>query len=313
MNDTDSLRHGWSFFEGDLEQLRCFYYAALYRSFTRAAERLSTGQPTVSNRIKQLERLLGTRLFRRERRGVTLTEDGQSLLELTAAIVEGADGLTAELARRRGIETAEVQLAAGQELLLHLAAPALRAYRHSHPEVRLVAHSRLREQVFEMVERDEVDFGIAGQGGVPGNLAFTEVLADELVLIAPRRHELASLDALDLADIARYPVLMPDRASSTRRMIEGAFADAGLSLNVAMELERWHVIKEFVALEFGVSIVPRFSVAGDERRLAIRSLRHRFGPLSYGTVARKGRRISSHARELIDLVMTQARSTSHAR
>lgn len=311
-NAIDSPRPGWSFFEGDLEQLRCFYYAALYRSFTRAAERLSTGQPTVSNRIKQLERLLGVRLFRRERRGVALTPDGLSLLDLAGPVVEGADGLTAELARRRGVETAEVQLAAGQELLLHLAAPALRAYQRSHPDVRLVAHSRLREQVFDMVERDEVDFGIAGQGGVPANLAFTEVLADELVLIAPRRHELASLNDVDLSDVARYPVLMPDRASSTRQLIEGAFADAGLSLNVPMELERWHVIKEFVALDFGVSIVPRFSVAGDERRLAIRPVRRRFAPLSYGTVTRKGRRITGHAKELIDLVTEQARSASAA-
>jgi DNA-binding transcriptional LysR family regulator len=240
-----------------------------------------------------------------------LTPEGAALLEIVAPIVEGADSLTAELARRRGIETAEVQLAAGQELLLHLAAPALRAYRQSHPEVRLVAHSRLREQVFEMVERDEVDFGIAGQGGVPGNLAFTEVLADELVVIAPRRHELASSTSVELRDVARYPVLMPDRASSTRRLIEGAFANAGLSLNVPMELERWHVIKEFVALDFGVSIVPRFSVAGDEKRLVIRPLQRRFGPLSYGIVTRKGRRLSGHARELIDLVSERARSASH--
>jgi DNA-binding transcriptional LysR family regulator len=290
-----------SFFEGDLQQLRCFYYAATYRSFTRAAERLSTGQPTVSTRIKQLERLLGLALFRRGRRGVTLTEEGRILLELVAPIVEGADGLAAELRERTGAELGqEVRLAAGQELLLHLAGPVLQAYRRRHPALRLVVFSRVRDQVFAMVEGDEVDFGIAGRAGVPGGLAFEEALADELVLIAPRRHELAAGGAAGLRDIARYPVLMPDRASSTRRLIEEAFRDQGLELTVAMELERWHVIKEFVALDQGIAIVPRFSVAGDERRLAIRPLSHRFPALSYGIVWRKGRHLSSLARGVID-------------
>src|SRR3990170_5946008 len=110
------------FFEGDLQQLRCFYYAATYRSFTRAAERLSTGQPTVSTRIKQLERLLGVSLFQRQRRGVTLSDEGRALLDLVSPVVEGVDGLTAELRERtRAGLRQEVRLAAGQELLLHLA------------------------------------------------------------------------------------------------------------------------------------------------------------------------------------------------
>jgi DNA-binding transcriptional LysR family regulator len=56
------------FFQGDLQQLRCFYCAAVHRSFTRAAEELATGQPSVSNHIRQLEGVVGMPLFDRHRR-----------------------------------------------------------------------------------------------------------------------------------------------------------------------------------------------------------------------------------------------------
>ena len=294
-------------FEGDLQQLRSFYFAATLLSFTRAAERLSTGQPSVSNHVKQLERLLGVSLFDRHGRGVTLTEAGRALLDLVAPVVEGVDRLPEEMGERLGAAAAqEVRLAAGQELLLHLVAPLLPAYRGQHPDVRLVVFGRVRDQVHALVVQDDVDFGIAARAGLPGGLSYDELLADELVLIAPPRHDLAAKQPATLAEIARYPLLMPDASSSTRRAIEQAFAQAGLELRVAMELERWHVIKEFVALDQGVALVPRFSVAGDERRLAVRRVAYAFAPLSYGIVTRRGRYLSPPALELIDAIRGQA-------
>ncbi len=288
------------FFEGDLQQLRCFYYAATFRSFTRAAEKLSTGQPSVSNHIKLLERLLGVTLFHRHRRGVTLTDEGGILLELVSPLVEGIDRLEGEMGERAGgLAGQEVRLAAGQELLLHLVGPILEAYRRDHPAVRLVVYSSVRQQVHAMVSEDVVDFGIAARAGLPPDLESEEVLADELVLVAPAGHALAQEDQISLSDIARFPILMPAPESSTRRTIELAFEDSGLDLRVAMELERWHLIQEFVALGQGIALVPRFSVSGGGERLAIRHVRHGFPPLSYGIITRKGRHLSPATRSLI--------------
>jgi len=307
-NVTDSGRPvAARFFEGDLQQLRCFYYAATFHSFTRAAEQLATGQPSVSNHIKLLERLVGATLFRRHRRGATLTEEGAVLFELVAPLVEGIDRLAEELNERaRAVAGQEVRLAAGQELLLHLVAPVLHAYRRAQPDLRLVVYSRVREEVFQMVASGDVDFGIAARAGLSPGLEFEEVLADELVLIAPRRHELVAQETVPLADIARYPLLMPDRASSTRQVIERAFGERGLEAQVTMELERWHVIKEFVALDQGIAIVPHFSVLGDRRRLAIRPLRDRLPPLPYGIIRRTGSHLTAPARALIEALRTQA-------
>ncbi len=298
-----SERPSRRFFEGDLPQLRSFCYAAQLQSFTRAAEQTATTQPTISTHVKLLERLTGHILFERHARGVNLTPAGQALLDLVQPFVEAIDQLPERLEEQlteRGSE--EVRLAAGQELLLHLAGPVLQEYRSSHPNVRLVVYSSVRGETQEMVANDEVDFGISSRSGVSRGLTFEHILSDELVLICPLQHPLASKPVVRLADIAKFPVLMPDPESSTRAFVEEAFARSNLELRVAMELERWQVIREFVTLDQGVALVPRFSVAGDTDKLAVRPVRDGLPTLSYGIVTRKGHYLSRPARDLIKAI-----------
>lgn len=301
-------------FQGDLQQLRCFYYAATYRNFTKAADRLATGQPSISNHIKHLERVLGVTLFNRRRRGVELTAAGRVLLELAGPLVEALDRLPGELAERTAaLAVSEVRIAAGQEILLHLLAPVIQEFRKENPSVRLVVHASVRSETQAMVAQGDIDFGVAARSGLPPGLEFEEVLSDELLLILPRDHPLAGGRDVSLADVARYPVLLPDRHSSTRHIIEEAFTQAGLEPQVAMELERWQVIKEFVALGEGIALVPSFSLDEDDDRFAIRAVTHGFPHLSYGIIHRAGAYLTPAARSLIGAIRSsQARRIATA-
>jgi LysR family nitrogen assimilation transcriptional regulator len=293
-------------FPGDLNQLRSLYYAAFQHSFTRAAEQLTTTQPSVSTHIKSLEGLIGQTLFARHARGVSLTEAGQALFELVEPLIEGVDQLQGRLSDRLGdAGVQEVRLAAGHELLLHLAGPALRSFRETHPDVRLVVFSSDRGQTLEMVASHEVDFGIASSVDPSGEVVFEHILSDELFLICSPEHPLAQHQSVTIADVAPYPLLMPNPASSARVAIEAAAAQAGKQLRVAMELERWHVIKEFVALDQGVAFVPGFSVAADADRLAIRRVRSGLPPLAYGIVTRRGRHLPLTVRHLIEAIRAE--------
>ena len=118
----------------------------------------------------------------------------------------------------------------------------------------------------------------------------------------PLGHQLGDRSDISLADIARESVLMPDRHSSTRHIIEEAFSQAGLELQIAMELERWQVIKEFVALGQGIALVPSFSLGEDSGRFAVRRVHHGFPGLSYGIITRAGAYLSPAARSLIEAI-----------
>lgn len=306
-SNGSSIRAISRFFEGDLQQLRSFYYAATHRSFTRAAHELATGQPSISNHVKQLEQVLGTSLFQRQRRGVELTPAGRILFELAAPLVEGIDRLPHELTERAAALTvSEVRFAAGQEMLLDFLAPVVQAFRHDNPSVRLVVHARVRTEAQAMVARGQIDFAVAARAGLPPGLDYQEVLADDLLLIVPPDHDLAARAEVSLAEIARFPLLMPDTRSSTRRVIEDAFAQGGVELTIAMELERWQVIKEFVALGQGIALVPAFSLGDDRRRFALPRVRYDFPRLSYGIITRAGAYLNPAARAFIDAVRTRS-------
>jgi DNA-binding transcriptional LysR family regulator len=288
----------------DLEELRCFYYAALHGSFTAAASQLGTGQPTVSRRIKQLETRLGKKLFERRRRGAQPTEDGRVLLNLLGDVVERMDRLPRDFLEQSTRAVApEVRIAGGQELLLDLVGPALRAFRAQHPDIRIVVSSGIRERVQAQVLEGTVDFGIASRFGLPIGLRFREILQDRLVLITAPGHDLDRRGPVRLGEVSPYPVLLPDRKSSTRQVIEQAFREQGLPVQAAMELERWQVIKAFVGMGFGVAVVPRF-VARGGGGLAVRKIATPLPTLSYGVLTRHGGYLSPAARELVDTLVS---------
>jgi DNA-binding transcriptional LysR family regulator len=286
--------------DGSLDRLRCFYYAAVFRSFTRCADHLGFSQPSVSKHIRAIEHSVGASLFVRGRRETALTDAGTVLFELLEPVLEGLDALPATLRERLAVEApVEVRLVAGQELLLNMVRPALEAFRQSNPDVRVVIYCREREGTLSLAASGAVDFGIAAGRTVPADLEFEPVMEDELVLIAPREHDLARRPSVKLADIAKHPLLVTNAASTTRATIEDCLAREHLEVKVGMELERWHVIKEFVAAGQGIAVVPRFTVQQDEDRIAIRPIRAQLPNLTYGFVRPRGHRPSSAARELM--------------
>ncbi len=80
--------------------------------------------------------------------------------------------------------------------------------------------------------------------GLPPGLDFQEVLADELALIVPRDYQLARQEEITLAEIARYPILVADRHSSTRQMTEEAFFQAGVEIQIGQRVvkELRHIV-----------------------------------------------------------------------
>lgn len=295
-------------FEPSIHQLRSFYYSAMYGNLTRAAQALSIGQPSVSNHVKDLERALGARLFERRPRGVALTPEGEILLQLVGDLVERVDRLKDEFNERcNRIASKQVRLVASQQLLLNLLAPILKRYHKENPSVQVIVHNRARPEVFAMVASGEAELGVAARAGLPPGLAFDEILVDELVLIAPPDHPLARQAKVSLTDIARHPLLVPDRRSSTRQAVKEVLASQGLELEIGMELERWEVIKEFVAAGLGVALVPSFCVSEGDARLAVKLVGEHFPRRSYGIVTRKGQYLSPAARTLAAAIKEEVR------
>ncbi len=107
----------------------------------------------------------------------------------------------------------------------------------------------------------------------PGDIDFRPILTCDRVLIA-RRGSAVLKGGPRARKLAKEAFVLPRKGSTTRTMIEGAFAQAGLELRVAVEAGGWEIVKRYVAMGLGVSVVPDFVIRpGDRKALGARSVK----------------------------------------
>ena len=135
----------------------------------------------------------------------------------------------------------------------------------------------------------------------PQDILFHPVVKYEPVLITSLDHPLASRKRISLRDIAKYPLILPPRTQSTFRFVELVFSEHSLQHDVKLEVGGYEVIKTYVKLGLGISIVLSHCLAGDEE-LFTASVKRYFPSRSYGLVLRKGRRPTPATERFIDVM-----------
>jgi DNA-binding transcriptional LysR family regulator len=123
------------------------------------------------------------------------------------------------------------------------------------------------------------------------------------MLILPPGHVLAAKADVRLEDLSPYGLILPPKRLTTFRLVDLVFQRQKVPYTVAMEVGGWDVIKQYVAMGLGISIVTGICITdADRQRLAVRNMRAYFPPRSYGVVVRKGKYLSSEARAFVDLI-----------
>jgi DNA-binding transcriptional LysR family regulator len=287
-----------------LKQLRAFCHVARLGSVSRAAEAVFLSQPAVSLQLGALESELGVALFERLGRRLSLTREGQALYELARPLVDGLDALEGDFRTRlRGLSAGELNIAAGSSTILYFLPPLVQAFRAAHPEVQLKLHNVTGKDGLALIRSDEVDLAVGSMLDVPNDLDYAPVQSFDPMLITPLDHPLAQLATLRLEDLSPYGLILPPRRLTTYRLVDLVFQQRRVPYTVALEVGGWEVIKQYVAMGLGISIVTGICLEeADRARLAIRPLREWFPPRSYGVVIRKGKYLSPQARAFVDLV-----------
>lgn len=292
-------------YKGDrLKPLRAFCQTARLGSVSRAAEALFLSQPAVTLQLQALERDMGVRLLERSGRRLTLTREGTELYELARPLVEGLDGLDGAFRNRlRGLDAGELHVAAGSSTILYLLPKIVAAFRAAHPEVRLSLHNVTGAGGLDLLRSDAVDLAVGSMLDVPNDLSYAPVYRFEPMLITPRDHPLADKPDLALQDLSPYGLILPPQRLTTYRMVDLVFQRNRVPYTVALEVGGWEVIKQYVAMGLGISIVTAICLTqADRTRLAARSLAQYFPSRSYGVVVRKGKYLSPQARAFTELI-----------
>ena len=248
----------------EIRQLKAFLAIAEARTFTAAAQRTNYTQAALSMQIKQLEKEVGLPLFVRMPRRVVLTEAGERLMERARLILREHDAALSEIAELAGAERGRLRLGSASGMVSAEALPAiLKKLRKSYPGAEVLVSSGTSEELVKKIHAGELDMAFVSLP-VEARSIETELMSqDQLVAIASPRHPLASQRVISAFALAGENLILGERGGNTRRLIDEFFSEAGLRPKVVMELSRQAAIKNMVASDMGVGIVP-FSTARED-------------------------------------------------
>jgi len=289
-----------------LHNLRSFCLAAQYGSISKAAELTSLSQPTVSLQIQSLEQEFQTALFHRRGPKIRLTSDGQALYELARPLVEGIDALPrALLASRLGLSSGRLDIAAGEATILYILPEIIREFAQRHPAVEFRLHNVTGGDGLKLLRNDAVDFAVGSMIGVPDDISYHPAFSFDPMLIMPKDHPLTRRPRVTLKDVSEHPLILPPQHLTTWRVVDFVFRKYHLTHRVVLESGGWEVIKRYVELGLGISIVTGICLTGREALAAIPFGRY-FPKRTYGIVLRKGRLLSPQAAGFIELIKSYA-------
>jgi len=285
-----------------LKQLRAFCRTAQVGSISDAAEALFLSQPTVSLQIQALEREMDIALFERRGPQIKLTPEGQVLYRIAQPLVEGIDKLNETFAAQYGrLESGELNIAAGESTILYILPEPVKRFSQKYPGIEIKLHNVTGRDGLAMLRADKADFAVGSMLDIPDDIEYQPSVTFAPALITPRNHPLARKKSVRLEDISPYGLILPPRHLSTWRIVDLVFRQHNVRYNVALEAGGWEVIKKYVEMGLGVSIVTDVCLTEHDRVARI-PLGDYFPKRSYGIVLRKGKYLSPQARRFIELM-----------
>jgi LysR family transcriptional regulator, low CO2-responsive transcriptional regulator len=248
----------------DFDQLETFLDVARLSSFSRAAEKRFRTQPAISSQIRALEEEVGAKLLDRTGGKVSLTAAGKSFFKYAEDALEARRVALTAVAEMERVPRGELLVGANEGTCLHVLPEVFAEFKRQYPKVGVSILRLEHPKILESVIDNTVDFGVAVLPVPDNRLTVVPIHRDELVVIVPPLHPLAKMQAVGIADVARFPVLVP-KLGRTRDMIENLFHERNLKINISMELESSELLKRFVAADVGVGFIARSSAQEDVR------------------------------------------------
>jgi len=254
----------------DVRQLEMFRAVAEDGGFTRAAQRLHVSQSAVSRQLRLLEKELGTLLLHRTGRGVTVTAAGELLLTTANRIHRDMKDVVWQISETQSLQRGLLRLAGGMTVCLYIFPRLLKKFHALHKSVDLRVTSGTSETILRLVRSHRVDLGLLTLPIVESDLEVLPVLKEEMVVVTAPRHPLSRERSVEPRSLGRYPLILFEQGSNTRKVLDRFFLEQEIPTSVAMETENVEIIKAMVASGLGVTVIPYAAIAADMRK-------HRFG------------------------------------
>jgi len=238
--------------------LKAFYSVALCNSFTEAARMLNISQSTLSLQVQSLEKKHGISLIKRNRRSFELTDEGRVVFEFARQIFALADNLGSAI---EDLKVSSLKIGSTPTLAHFVMPGVIMALKKINPLLKYELYTGLSRELLTKVREFEYHVALIGRVEYPDNIISKNVAEPRLHFITAEPMD----ETIRLADLAGYPIILPERGSATRDYIIREFQQRDISLNICMDCENSEAIRNMVRLGMGGAFFPLYGILEDVR------------------------------------------------
>ena len=258
----------------NLKQLEAFVQVSESGSFSKAAKELFLTQPTISAHISSLEKELNVRLFIRNTKEVSLSDDGKDLYRYAKQITDLEKAIEERFYMDSDDGKHFITIAASTIPAQYLLPKVLMCYRERYPKEQIKIMETDSSEVVTQVVDHMVDVGFTGTVLEKKHCKYIPFYKDELAVITPDTPEYRILKEQNRDDIdwiKRKPLILREEGSGTRKEAEKQMKNAGISmedLDIVASIANQETIKKSVKQGMGITVLSRLA-AEDEDGLLI--------------------------------------------
>lgn len=287
----------------DVRDLQIFLSVAKHLNYTRAGEEVNLSQPSVSIRMRQLERDLGSKLFEQLGKRIVLTEAGQLLVPYATRIIAAMDDARHAIDELQGLERGLLRIGASTTPGMYLIPRTIAHFKRRYPKIEVHLAVKDTRQIEDGVIRNEFDFGFVG-----GHLAGDEVnvlpwITDEIILIVPLGHRLARKSNVTAQDLSSEKFIFREQGSATRVVVATHLRKFHVDAEAVMEIENPESVKKAVQNGLGIAFISAFAAETDLKAKTLAAVKIRNLNISreLKIVYRKDKHLSRAAQTFIEV------------
>jgi DNA-binding transcriptional LysR family regulator len=244
----------------DVRELEVFLSVAKHLNFTRAGEEVYLSQPSVSVRIRELEKELGVKLFEQLGKKVALTEAGRLLVPFARRVIAAVDDARHAIEELQGMERGTLRIGASTTPGMYLVPKIVARFKGRFPKVEVRLGIKDTREVEEGVVNNEFDFGFVGGHLAGDQLDVLPWLTDEVALVVPAGHILARKRRVELKDLVGERFIVREQGSATQAAVERSLRASGLQVEAVMEMSNPEAVKQAVQGGLGLAFLSKFAV-----------------------------------------------------
>ena len=253
----------------DTRLLKYFVAVAEYKNITHAANSLHIAQPALSVAINKLETELELELFRRHERKISLTHEGETLLNHAKLILQQLDDASLAMKELRGLEKGEVRFGVPSIMGTYYFPDVLMAFKSRYPKLKLTMVEAGAQSIQKMLLDGEIDLGITQVRDLPDELDSDHLLRSQMMAVVSTDHEFANKKSLSYSEFFSQELAMFKQGYFHREKLDSICKQENLTANFSFETNLLAVILKIVKRDFAISALLELATENEPDIISI--------------------------------------------